>query len=146
MEKQNIEETLEEILIKMRTRRVVNNILEAENVESAYHQQEYAMEKRLQQFRSEMLHFIKNGEAPFETLPEFVTSENIIDLFFLFIMAEIDDEDLVEDSQEIAKLLMKVEDERLQGVAHNIYDFFYKEEHRDISEYPYEKLLKIIVL
>lgn len=39
MERQNIEETLEEVLIKMRTRKVVSNILEAKDVKSAYHQQ-----------------------------------------------------------------------------------------------------------
>ena len=43
MEKQNIEETLEEVLIKMRTRKVVSNIFHAKDVKSAYHQQTYAM-------------------------------------------------------------------------------------------------------
>ncbi len=145
MERQNIEETLEEVLIKMRTRKVVSNILEAKDVKSAYHQQTYAMESRLQKFKSEMLHFIKINKAPFEVLPDFITSKNIVDLCFLFIMTGIDDEDIVEDSQEIAKMLMKV-DGKLQGVAHKIFEVFYNEEHRKMSEYSYEYFLKMIVL
>ena len=141
MEKQNIEETLEEVLIKMRTRKVVSNIFHAKDVKSAYHQQTYAMESRLQKFKSEMLHFIKINKAPFEVLPDFITSKNIVDLCFLFIMTGIDDEDI----QEIAKMLMKV-DGKLQGVAHKIYEVFYKEEHRKMSEYSYEYFLKMIVL
>ncbi len=146
MEKQNIEETLEEVLIKMRTRKVVSNIFHAKDVKSAYHQQTYAMESRLQKFKSEMLHFIKINRAPFEVLPDFITSKNIVDLCFLFIMTGIDDEDIVEDSQEIAKMLMKVVDGKLQGVAHKIYEVFYNEEHRKMSEYSYEYFLKMIVL
>ncbi len=145
MEKQNIEETLEEVLIKMRTRKVVSNIFHAKDVKSAYHQQTYAMESCLQKFKSEMLHFIKINRAPFEVLPDFITSKNIVDLCFLFIMTGIDDEDIVEDSQEISKMLMKV-DGKLQGVAHKIYEVFYKEEHRKMSEYSYEYFLKMIVL
>ena len=141
MEKQNIEETLEEVLIKMRTRKVVSNIFHAKDVKSAYHQQTYAMESRLQKFKSEMLHFIKINKAPFEVLPDFITSKNIVDLCFLFIMTGIDDEDILE----IAKMLMKV-DGKLQGVAHKIYEVFYKEEHRKMSEYSYEYFLKMIVL
>ena len=96
-------------------------------------------------FKSEMLHFIKINKAPFEVLPDFITSKNIVDLCFLFIMTGIDDEDIVEDSQEIAKMLLKV-DGKLQGVAHKIYEVFYKEEHRKMSEYSYEYFLKMIVL
>ena len=44
-----------------------------------YVSNKFNMESRLQKFKSEMLHFIKINRAPFEVLPDFITSKNIVD-------------------------------------------------------------------
>ena len=38
------------------------------------------------------------------------------------------------------------EDGKLQGLAHKIFEVFYNEEHRKMTEYSYEYFLKMIVL
>lgn len=142
---QNLEETLDEGLMKMRTRKVVEKILQSKDVKASYNQQEYVMRNFLAKFEAEMMYFVKSKKVPFEALPDFVTTDNIVELSFVFIMTKVDDEDLVEDVQGIAKMLLNV-DGGFKEVAHRLYNFLYEGEHRMLSEYSSENLLKAIIL
>lgn len=142
--KEKLKEELNELVKIFKERDTVRKILQAKDAKAAYKEEKVAMAEQLESFYHEMQVFIDDNERPFSEPSEFICPENVVDIYFIFLMSRVDDFDLTDHFDNIGEIL-KEAPEDLQEIAGRLYEYLF-EDYYAIKTFTEEKLLKKLLL
>ena len=104
-----VEDSLKQLVSKMKEQDTVTNILIAKNSAEKYIEEKEKLKKDLEIFERAMEPFIKCETQPYEKVPKYINSNNIIDVCLILIMTRcVDDVDFVLETRGLNKILSNV--------------------------------------
>ena len=88
MQKNEVEKYLQRLIMEMKKRKTVKNILIAEDIKAVYYEEKEALSDKLLGLCREVNQYKEEGKAVFEHLPSFICSSNVIEFCFILVMAD----------------------------------------------------------
>lgn len=141
-----VEDSLKQLVSKMKEQDTVTTILIAKNSAEKYIEEKEKLKKDLETFERAMEPFIKCETQPYEKVPKYINSNNIIDVCLILIMTRcVDDVDFVLETRGLNKILSNVKG-KYEVIAEKMKKFLYDGVGSGFfTDYEEEEILKIIL-
>lgn len=146
MQKNEVEKYLQRLIMEMKKRKTVKNILIAEDIKAVYYEEKETLSDKLLGLCREVNQYKEEGKAVFEHLPSFICSSNVIEFCFILVMADdVNENNLVRYWIDIIYCLKQVTDGNLKVVAKK-FEYLFYEEKNVFLDYSEEEILNKVAL